>query len=76
MGRWGLVGFEGVRASGGWEVGERGIGSNRVVGLGKSGINKEAGMGGFLKVKLIIRGLRHKQKLKKCINKRTNGWAS
>ena len=50
---------------GGWEVGERGIGNNRIVGVGKSGINKEAGMGGFLKIKLFIRGLRHKQKLKK-----------
>ena len=49
----------------GWDRREMGIGSNRVGGKGSDkGINKEAELGGFLKVKLITRGLRHKHKLK------------
>ena len=58
MGRWGLVGFWGVRASGGWDGGKMGKGSNWVVEKEseKGEVNLEDGDGGFLAVKLIIRG--------------------
>ena len=47
MGKWGLAGFGGVRASGGWDGGERGIGSKRVwgreVGKGRLTVELEGG---------------------------------
>ena len=77
MGRWGLAGFGGVRASGGWDGGEMEIGSKRVWDreVRKGRLITEL-KGGILTVNLVIRGLRQKQKLKICINEQTNGWAS
>ena len=51
----------------GWDGGEMGKESNKVVGKesDEGEMNVEDGVGGFLTVKLIMRGSRHKQKLKK-----------